>query len=174
MLIQPKFLTLTELLGKRLFEIPKYQRSYSWQSKHRDDMFEDIQALSAQPGRHHFMATIVGLNRRSETIVTDEYSVIEVVDGQQRLTTLIILLKAIQLALGRKSNEHAKLADEIQELLIKQDEVSLILLRMNHDPNGYFNNYLRRGTKASPDKGKTLADKALLSAIQECETFVEN
>ncbi len=91
MLIQPKFLSLSDLLANRLFRIPQYQRSYSWQRKHRHDMFEDIKLLREQPDTRHFMATVVGLSRGRTTIVTDEYSVIEVVDGQQRLTTLIIL-----------------------------------------------------------------------------------
>ena len=58
-------------------------------------MFDDIDRLRSRPEQRHFMATVVGLNRGLKTIVTDEYSVIEVVDGQQRLTTLVILLKAI-------------------------------------------------------------------------------
>jgi hypothetical protein len=136
-------------------------------------MFEDILTLRGQPDRTHFMATIVGLNRGRRTIVTDEYSVIEVVDGQQRLTTLIILLKAIQRAFKRSSTDYTKLATELQEILIKQDELSLILLQMNHDPNGYFAEYLRAGATSTPEVALTLADRALLNAIRECELFVE-
>jgi hypothetical protein len=172
MLIQPKFLSLSDLLANRLFRIPQYQRSYSWERKHRHDMFEDIKALREQPDRRHFMATVVGLSRGRRTIVTDEYSVIEVVDGQQRLTTLVILLKAIQLALQNNPTEHAKLAGELQGILIKQDELSLILLQMNHDPNGYFPGYLRMGTARPADEATTLADRALLNAIRECTEFV--
>jgi hypothetical protein len=174
MLIQPKFLSLSDLLANRLFRIPQYQRSYSWQRKHRHDMFEDIKLLREQPDTRHFMATVVGLSRGRTTIVTDEYSVIEVVDGQQRLTTLIILLKAIQLALFSNLTVHTKLAGELQDILIKQDELSLILLQMNHDPNGYFPNYLRKGTACSAEAATTLADRALLDAIQECKVFVDD
>jgi uncharacterized protein with ParB-like and HNH nuclease domain len=131
-LIQPKFLTLSDLFANRLFRIPQYQRSYSWSTKERHDMFDDIARLRNRPEQRHFMATVVGLNRGLKTIITDEYSVIEVVDGQQRLTTLVVLLKAIQLSLAN----HSKLAAELQAILIKQDELSLILLQMNHDPNG--------------------------------------
>ncbi len=48
------------------------------------------------------MATFVGPSRKAENhqIIADQFSVIEIVDGQQRLTTLIILMKAIQKALG--------------------------------------------------------------------------
>lgn len=135
-------------------------------------MFDDIKAIREKPDRRHFMATVVGLNRGRKTIVTDEYSVIEVVDGQQRLTTLVILLKAIQLALGEKPEQYTKLAGELQDILIKQDELSLILLRMNHDPNGYFPEYLRTGLVKKPEVAKTLADRALLAGIRDCQEFV--
>jgi hypothetical protein len=131
-------------------------------------MFADIERLRNRPEQRHFMATLVGLNRGRKSIVTDEYSVIEVVDGQQRLTTLIVLLKAIQLSLG----DHSKLATELQGILIKQDELSLILLQMNHDPNGYFAEYLRSGTSADQSVAKTIADRALLTAIEDCTKFV--
>jgi len=134
------------------------------------DMFEDIDRLKDRVDQRHFMATVVGLNRGQKTIVTDEYSVIEVVDGQQRLTTLIVLLKAIQVALA----DHSKLAAELQGILIKQDELSLILLQMNHDPNGYFAEYLRHGKSSDPSVAKTIADRALLTAIKDCTKFVSN
>ncbi len=133
-------------------------------------MFEDIDRLRNRPEQRHFMATVVGLNRGLKTIITDEYSVIEVVDGQQRLTTLVVLLKAIQLSLG----DHSKLAAELQGILIKQDELSLILLQMNHDPNGYFAEYLRHGKSSDPGVAKTIAERALLTAIKDCTKFVNN
>ena len=59
-------------------------------------MFADITKLKNKPNNAHFMATVVGLRRETKTIITDEYDVIEIVDGQQRLTTLVLLLKAIE------------------------------------------------------------------------------
>ena len=94
--IQPQHLTLGELLHNRLFRIPQYQRAYSWQPQHRKDLFNDIQkSWASTQDKSHFMATIVGLRREKKTIVTDEYQTLHIVDGQQRLTTLILLLKAI-------------------------------------------------------------------------------
>ena len=133
-------------------------------------MFEDIARLRDRLEQRHFMATIVGLNRGLRAIVTNEYSEIEVVDGQQRLTTLIVLLKATQLSLA----DQPKLAAELQGILIKQDEISLILLQMNHDPNGYFAEYLRHGTAPEPAVANTIADRALLTAIKDCTKFVNN
>ena len=42
MQIQPLFLTLGSLLNGRLFRIPQYQRAYSWGTKQRRDLFDDI------------------------------------------------------------------------------------------------------------------------------------
>ena len=95
---QPVYLPLVDLLKNRLFRIPRYQRTYSWKYKHRSDMFKDIRELKDDPDAVHFMATVVGLCRKTVTIGTEKirtnkYQVIDVVDGQQRLTTLVLLLK---------------------------------------------------------------------------------
>lgn len=171
--IQPRYLPLADLLVNRLFRIPPYQRAYSWQEKQRNDMLNDIMALHNKEDSFHFMATVVGLRRETKTIVTDQYRVIEVVDGQQRLTTLVLLLKAIEMNLDRSLTQEDKLSSELQELLVKQDNVSLILLQTNHDRSHYFVNFLRSGNSPPVSEAKTLADHELLSAIQECITFVE-
>ena len=179
--VQPRFLTFSQLLEKRLFRIPRYQRAYSWRRKERAAMFEDIAKLKDRPNNSHFMATVVGLNRETYSIVTDEYDIIEIVDGQQRLTTLVILLKAIEQELtslignGNKDAlaAEARLERELQELLVKPDDASLILLRTDHDQSQYFNNFLREGTSPPVSDAQTLTDRELLKAIHECKSFVQ-
>ena len=172
--IQPGYLTLDELLAKRLFRIPHYQRAYSWERKHRRDMFKDIKKLSDNPTSFHFMSTVVGLRRQTKTIVTDQFSEIEVVDGQQRLTTLVILLKAIERKLDCSVPNEKRLGQELRELLVKQDDASLILLQTNHDRSQYFADFLRYGDCPPILNAQTLADHELLKAISECNLFVEN
>ena len=187
--IEPKFLTLIQLLEKRLFRIPPYQRAYSWQSKQRNDMFNDIQKLQGKAKTSHFMATMVGVRNESDIVEigTDEYTVIDIVDGQQRLTTLVILLKVIMEELALLLNDVKTHDDdeirtipkaqlerelrELQELLIKPDELSL-LLQINHDQNQYFTNFLREGKSPRASVAQTLADRELLKAIAECRYFV--
>ena len=179
--IQPKFIKFADLLEKRLFRIPHYQRAYSWRRAERQDMFKDIQKLKDRPGSSHFMATVVGLRRDTVPIVTDEYDVIEIVDGQQRLTTLVILLKVIAQELEASLTDddkaalttEARLERELQELLVKQDELSLILLQTNHDRSQHFANFLRDGTSPPISEAQTLADRELLRAIHECKSFVK-
>ncbi|MDP9174183.1 MAG: DUF262 domain-containing HNH endonuclease family protein [Planctomycetota bacterium] len=170
MQIQPQFQTIGTLIAGRLFKIPEYQRAYSWQSKQRNDLFRDIEKVHLTEADSHFMATIVGLRRKKLRIGADEFIEIEVVDGQQRLTTLTILLKAIS---KRLTSEDAKYAKEVDALLVKGDALSLLLLQTNHDSSNIFVDYLRDGTVPSAEQVRTSADHNLLKAINECEQFVE-
>ena len=113
------------------------------------------------------------LRRETLVIGTDEFFAMEVVDGQQRLTTLIILLNAIKLRLDRKDKAEAKLNGELADLLVKPDGDELLLLQTNHDSTHDFANFLRKGKARSSDEANTLADRELLEAIADCSTFVE-
>ena len=58
--IQPQHLSLIDLLDKRLFTIPDYQRSYSWSARQRQDLFDDIEDVwQEDEDSSHFMATVV-------------------------------------------------------------------------------------------------------------------
>jgi len=175
--IQPQLLPLTKLLEGRLFYIPEYQRAYSWGSEQRKDLFDDIKKVyeCETENQNHFMATIVCLRKGSKKIGTDEFDDLYIVDGQQRLTTLILLLNAIKLALEKCDQNRVK--DDlrkISELLVKGNSDNLILLQTNHDSSHYFNNFIHKGTTPSLDQGKTLADRELLKAIHECKNFLKD
>ncbi|MDP2919393.1 MAG: DUF262 domain-containing protein [Dehalococcoidia bacterium] len=171
--IQPQLLTLSGLLSKRLFRIPQYQRAYSWHSRHRQDLFNDIvNTWRAEGDRQHFMATVVGLRRERRMIGTDEHQVVEIVDGQQRITTVILLLKAIAKIVNRSDQEGDRVGRELDETLVKPDKASLLLLQTNHDISNYFADYLRTGNHPSSDLATTQSDRELLLAIEECEQFL--
>lgn len=171
--IQPRHLTLTQLLDGRLFTIPDYQRAYSWSSRERRDLFDDIENIFKKDSSEgHFMATVVCLKRKSVSLGTDRYDQLDIVDGQQRLTTIILLINAIGLALNDKKPRQKRAKQEIEELLVKVDGDNLLLLQTNQDTSHYFADYVRDGRAASPSLGNTLADRELLLAIKECNDFV--
>lgn len=172
--IQPRHLTLTQLLDGRLFTIPDYQRAYSWTSRERQDLFDDILSVfQKESGEGHFMATVVCLKRRSVDLGTDIYDQLDIVDGQQRLTTIVLLINAIKLALKSKKRKQKRAKREIGELLVKVDGDNLLLLQTNQDTSHFFADYVRDGRTVSPIHGKTLADRELLSAISDCNEFVK-
>ena len=170
--IHPQYLALSKLLDGRLFRIPEYQRAYSWTSSERQDLFGDIEKVRTRgQDSGHFMAAVVCLRREKQTLGTDEFHVLEVVDGQQRLTTLIILLNAIKLALKPKDKAETKLARELSELLVKVEGDELLLLQTNHDSSHYFATFLRKGTSPASASATTLADREILRAIEDCQAF---
>ena len=167
---QPVYLSLVDLLTNRLFRIPRYQRTYSWKYKQRSDMFKDIRQLADSDDSEalHFMATVVGLCRKTVTIRTTKYQVIEVVDGQQRLTTLVLLLKTIERKIASLLDD-AKWCEQTPEIeqeqaererkdLVNPADNTQVLLQTNHDASQYFENYLIYG-QLPPDSEevKTLA-----------------
>lgn len=174
-MIQPEYRRFIDIISGKLFRIPEYQRHYSWQKKQRDDLFMDIRnlekALKNKQDREHFMSTIVCLqSSETETIGSDTYRYYDVVDGQQRLTTLIILLKAISKILKDRNPEEARSLDE---LLVKKDGKSIIL-QNNHDNIGILKNYLQGGDKPKENDIKTAADANLLECIKDCEEFLKH
>ena len=117
------------------------------------------------------MATIVGLRRETRTIAAVDHHVIEIVDGQQRITTLILLFKAIVQSLDLADHE-TTIGQVVNDLLVKDDQATLLLLQTNHDNSDYFANYLRKGTRPPSATAETVADRELLSAMEDCERFV--
>lgn len=169
-MIQPAYKTLQELFADRVFRIPHYQRFYSWQKKQRDDLFHDLKKLSNRnDDNHHFMATIV-CHKTSEVkaVGTKEFRLYDVVDGQQRLTTLIILLKCIQLSLDNGSDEQ----DELGKTIVKKDG-NLVLLQTNNANEHLFNAFLRHGKIPKTDEVQTHADRNLRNGIIQCRNFVK-
>jgi Protein of unknown function DUF262/Protein of unknown function (DUF1524) len=175
-MIHPEFKPLSAILSDKLFRIPEYQRHYSWQKKQRDELFEDIRKLQIAREKYdertHFMATIVCLKtKEKEPVGSNTFHIYDVVDGQQRLTTLIILLKAISLKL--KDEEQFDEAKELDKLLVK-DDARLIILQNNHDNRDVLRNYLKSGQKPELESIKTTADRNISQAIKECEKFVKS
>jgi len=169
--LNPKHQKIADMLNGRLFRIPEYQRAYAWGPRQRQDLFHDIRE-AYRSGREHFMATVVALQRETREIDATEFSAVELVDGQQRITTIIILLKAIERALDAEDPKEEKLKREIGDLLVKGDDHSLVLLQTNHDSSNIFAEYLRTG-EINEGTAVTAADKNLVSAAHECEGFVD-
>jgi len=167
-MIEPKYFTLNTLFADRVFRIPQYQRFYSWRKKQRDDLFNDLDDLYKKGGdRHHFMATIVCYRTgERKPVKSVDYNLFEIVDGQQRITTLILLLKAIQL--NMKDDDVTK---DIARILVKDDD-NLLLLQTNNVNQKLFNKYLREGIAPDKDDIKTHADQNLYSAIREVNEFL--
>lgn len=175
--INPQFYTFDEFLQGRLFEIPDYQRAYSWTSKQRKDLFNDIKKLYNyddydEGTRNHFLATVVCCNKKRKEKYGTE--IFDIVDGQQRITTLIILLKAIHKKLkALNDSKYRKDISKLDEILVKDSDNRLILIQTNHDSSLILRDYLISGKEPDKNKIKTQAGYNLTSAFSDCQSFVD-
>ncbi|WQU79190.1 DUF262 domain-containing HNH endonuclease family protein [Helicobacter pylori] len=83
-----ELLNLDGVIEKGVFEIPSYQRGYAWQIRQLKDFWNDLEHVSKLGNKFHYMhsLTLRGLENELES------SAFEIIDGQQRLATSLILL----------------------------------------------------------------------------------
>ncbi len=79
-----------------IFSIPVYQRNYTWEEENCEKLLQDIVSIS-QNKKTHFMGSITYILH----LIDDEKSLRQlqefvIIDGQQRVTTIMLLLKAIE------------------------------------------------------------------------------
>jgi len=98
-----KLWMLRDFIGtnKVLFRIPVYQRNYDWSESNCNRLLDDIYGIM-QSGDKHFLGTIVFMAAKSGGFALQEYIII---DGQQRLTTLMLILKALSVVAERVGDD---------------------------------------------------------------------
>ena len=84
---------LSDFIGtkKVQFQIPVYQRNYDWSESNCNRLLDDIKNI-IDTGQKHFVGTIVFMSAEDTGFSLKRYTVI---DGQQRLTTMMLILKAL-------------------------------------------------------------------------------
>jgi hypothetical protein len=110
--------------------MPPYQRSYSWEAREANELLGDLMD-SVETRTPHFVGAIVLINGA-------ENGVLEIVDGQQRLTTLTILLavlRDLETDKARAAAIHALIADEARPML---GEGAHWRLTLNHMDGPFF------------------------------------
>jgi uncharacterized protein with ParB-like and HNH nuclease domain len=81
-------MTYRQIMGNGMrYEIPKFQRDYTWESEHWDDLWQDIQLLINQEENEHYLGYLV--------LQTIDHKNYQIIDGQQRLTTMSIMILAV-------------------------------------------------------------------------------
>ena len=86
--------SLQDIFNGNKFKIPSFQRGYSWETAQLEDFWEDIMILPA--GKLHYMGMLTVEKK------DDEADVLWVVNGQQRLTTSIILINELLKRMGEE------------------------------------------------------------------------
>lgn len=80
------------LLGKKVYCIPRNQRKYVWEKDNWKNLLEDLDFLQGT-GKYHFLGSIVLNTQPNQN--NDDVEYFEIVDGQQRITTIVLILIVI-------------------------------------------------------------------------------
>lgn len=98
-----QLLTLSKIFTERLFRIPDYQRGYAWSEKQLNDFWSDLEQIKEKENHYTGVLTLEEVPEEIYTKWQDDFWIINsrnytpyyIVDGQQRLTTSIILIQTI-------------------------------------------------------------------------------
>lgn len=145
---------LLETGKKKNFVIPEYQRPYAWTADQIQTLFDDLveytessESSDSSEESTYFLGTIVAYEKNNEQ---------EIIDGQQRITSLFLLLRAIYSKLTSMSEtpQSKNFITQIESALWQQDELTakvdfektLIVSRvMGEEGNEIFSNILVTG-----------------------------
>lgn len=103
-----------------VYQVPPYQREYSWQRAQWEYLFDDL----IEADGSHFLGTIITLNK---TVDAADENVLELIDGQQRITTLTLLMAAVYSVLYERMDE---LDDD------QKTDVTLLRRQLVHKSSG--------------------------------------
>lgn len=124
-----------------VYAIPRYQREYTWSKSQWETLFDDVQENN--PG--YFLGSIICINQTPDTLAVQR---LEVVDGQQRLTTLSLLFAALYQSLNHLAKDldgdqreelRAQLYNLKHKLVLKRsdDQLRVIPQIQNNNQNDY-------------------------------------
>lgn len=140
---------LAFLNGTKQFIIPIYQRTYSWTTQQCQQLWDDLVRVAANPQTAgHFLGSIVYIYQGNRPVT--QVQQLLVIDGQQRLTTLSLLLAALGRAMETRQldggttqakienyylrNNQERGEDQYKLLLTESDRMTLIRILDGHEP----------------------------------------
>lgn len=106
------------LNGNKQFLIPVYQRYYSWETEQCSRLWNDIVAMQKKDKVGHFVGSIVNIAEQAMPTGVQKYMII---DGQQRLTTLSLLLIALRDYAEEHPEDGTINARRIDNMLLKNE-----------------------------------------------------
>ncbi|MDR1276990.1 MAG: DUF262 domain-containing HNH endonuclease family protein [Candidatus Accumulibacter sp.] len=144
-LLKTSDLTFIDLVGNsKKYRVPAFQRDYSWEQEQWEDLWNDIEGLTASLDARHYMGAIVVEARSDRDFL--------IVDGQQRVATLSILALAVISVLqnlGDTEDERARNRDRATRLrerfIGEKDPASLLessKLVLNANDDAFYQDYL--------------------------------
>lgn len=154
------------VLKSRRFRVPAYQRSYAWEVDHVEALLNDIKEAIDNKEREYFLGSVV--------VTSADNGRYEVVDGQQRLTTISLVIAAIK-EIFQRDEDHEVVVSVKSDFLANTDrrtkerEPKLIL---NEVDNEIYQDLIEGFDEVGEKKVRRQSHKRLLSAAKYCEKYL--
>ena len=154
------------------FVIPVYQRNYDWKTENCKQLYDDLIKVIRRGRKSHFFGSIVSVHNDGEF---NEYLVI---DGQQRLTTISLLLLAMYNLMknGVLTPEKGNLAEKIYKTYLidewQDDDTRIKLKPVKNDRNA-FGKLFDEESEHIPDSNLTINYNYFYSRIQKEEITLD-
>lgn len=129
--------TISQILTEQIhYEIPAYQRPYSWEKGNVEQLLEDVWDAYQAQDSEYFIGSLI-------TIKSQNGSLYEIVDGQQRLTTLILIFARLRDAVVEPArSELGRRVLPLNALTGHEEKPRLTLRRSDQD---FFRRYVLAG-----------------------------
>ena len=155
------------------FVIPVYQRNYDWKIENCKQLYDDLKKIMKRGRKTHFFGSIVSVHNDGEF---NEYMVI---DGQQRLTTISLLLLAMYnlMKQGILKSQKGNLAEKIYKTYLidewQEDDTKIKLKPVKNDQTA-FKRLFGEESEYIPNSNLTINYHYFYSCIQKEEITIDD
>jgi hypothetical protein len=160
---------LSDLLEGKIFQIPDYQRGYAWEEKQWKDFVQDIDALIDDKIISHYTGTVVVYQppeKPTEYYGIKKLEIVDIVDGQQRLTTCSLYLSIVLTKLMSLGFEDYK--GELTNYLFSGSKSKL---RLNNDTADFYFDLITKGVTSV--NARTIHQKRLLDGYNYLKKHID-
>lgn len=170
---------------KMWFRVPEYQRPYVWGDEEIDDLLDDLTyAMREKPDSEYFLGSFVLQSKPEAPENGQEFPENDLLDGQQRMATLLILLAVI-----RDLSEEQDIKEKCQKYIYQKadrieniPERTRLFFSIREDAQGFLERYIKAdaGTNREADMRLLIKDapdvsvRNMASAVITIRRFFQN
>lgn len=150
-----------KLIKESHLKVPIYQRPFAQEEKQIEELLNDIKESINE--EEYFLGTIV-------LTKIQELNRLEIVDGQQRISTIAIFFAALKMNLSDKKSSNKIQEDYLSEYDIREGE-NIPKLELNQQDNNFFREYIINRNTEYPDKIES--HRRIKRAFDVSENFID-
>ena len=181
-------LSLQKIFNETIFRIPDYQRGYSWSNQQLEEFWSDLTSLLPFQDHYTGMISLKKLNpadilksankwNEEKWLIDAGFTIYEIVDGQQRLTTLIILINEIVSYCKENgiTELNSTLLSEIEEKYLYKSKPNNIIrtYKFGYEEDNPSYQYFRHVILGEPNTG-AIEETFYTLNLYNAKTFFKN